>query len=142
MIENQTSGQSIKRFPRPLGITAMMKEYHNTKDENLLSKARDYMINQWLMGNGVICGVMYDINSFSQKLDIDINYIRLYMRDRLLSSKLWDKDRQEELVQGLLGEQLSWAMEDRMEISHQVQILRNSQGGKYTPLSLLSSTKP
>lgn len=111
----------------------MMKEYSVTKDSSLLSKAQDYLINQWLMGNGVICGVMYDINLLSQKLGLDINYIRMYMRDRLLNSKLWDKDRQEEMVTGLLGEQLAWAMEDRMEVSHQVQVLREAQGGRYTP---------
>lgn len=125
--------KEIKRFPRPLGLTAMMKEYSVTKDPSLLSKAQDYLINQWLMGNGVICGVMYDINLLSQKLGLDINYIRMYMRDRLLNSKLWDKDRQEEMVTGLLGEQLAWAMEDRMEVSHQVQVLREAQGGRYTP---------
>lgn len=125
--------KEIKRFPRPLGLTAMMKEYNVTKDSSLLSKAQDYLINQWLMGNGVICGVMYDINLLSQKLGLDINYIRMYMRDRLLNSKLWDKDRQEEMVTGLLGEQLAWAMEDRMEVSHQVQVLREAQGGRYTP---------
>lgn len=125
--------KDIKRFPRPLGLTAMMKEYNATKDPSLLSRAQDYLINQWLMGNGVICGVMYDINLLSQKLGLDINYIRMYMRDRLLNSKIWDKDRQEEMVTGLLGEQLAWAMEDRMEVSHQVQVLREAQGGKYTP---------
>lgn len=125
--------KDIKRFPRPLGLTAMMKEYNATKDPSLLSKAQDYLINQWLMGNGVICGIMYDINLLSQKLGLDINYIRMYMRDRLLNSKIWDKDRQEEMVTGLLGEQLAWAMEDRMEVSHQVQVLREAQGGKYTP---------
>lgn len=125
--------EKVNRFPRPLGLTAMMKEYHVTKDPSALSKAQDYLINQWLMGNGVICGIMYDINTLSQKLGLDINYIRMYMRDRLLNSNIWDKDRQEEMVTGLLGEQLAWAMEDRMEVSHQVQVLREAQGGKYTP---------
>lgn len=64
---------------------------------------------------------------------IDIEYVRVFMRDRLLSSRIWDKDKQEELLNALLGEQLAWALEDRMEISHQLQILRDSQGGKYTP---------
>lgn len=125
--------EKIHRFPRPLGLTAMMKEYNTTKDPSVLSKAQDYLINQWLMGNGVICGQMYDINSLSQRLGLDINYVRIYMRDRVLNSRLWDKERQEEMVTGLLGEQLAWAMEDRMEVSHQVQVLREAQGGKYTP---------
>ena len=37
------------------------------------------------------------------------------------------------MLQALLGEQVAWALEDRMEISHQVNILRESQGGHYTP---------
>lgn len=123
----------ITRFPRPMGTTAMALEYQKTHEEEALIKVQNYLINQWLMGNGVLCGVIYDINSFSNRLGIDIEYVRVFMRDRLLSSRIWDKDKQEELLNALLGEQLAWALEDRMEISHQLQILRDSQGGKYTP---------
>lgn len=123
----------ITRFPRPMGTTAMALEYQKTHEEEALIKVQNYLINQWLMGNGVLCGVTYDINSFSNRLGIDIEYVRVFMRDRLLSSRVWDKDKQEELLNALLGEQLAWALEDRMEISHQLQILRDSQGGKYTP---------
>lgn len=123
----------IIRFPRPMGTTAMALEYQKTHEEEALIKVQNYLINQWLMGNGVLCGVTYDINSFSNRLGIDIEYVRVFMRDRLLSSRIWDKDKQEELLNALLGEQLAWALEDRMEISHQLQILRDSQGGKYTP---------
>lgn len=123
----------ITRFPRPMGTTAMALEYQKTHEEEALIKVQNYLINQWLMGNGVLCGVTYDIKSFSNRLGIDIEYVRVFMRDRLLSSRIWDKDKQEELLNALLGEQLAWALEDRMEISHQLQILRDSQGGKYTP---------
>ena len=30
--------------------------------------------------------------------------VRVFMRDRLLSSRIWDKDKQEELLNALLGE--------------------------------------
>lgn len=123
----------IIRFPRPLGTTAMILEYQKSGNPEDLIKVQNYLINQWLLGNGVLCGVTYDINSFSNRLGIDTEYVRIFMRDRLLSSKIWDKDKQEELLQALMGEQLAWALEDRMEISHQLQILRDSQGGKYTP---------
>lgn len=123
----------IVRFPRPLGTTAMILEYQKSGNPEDLIKVQNYLINQWLLGNGVLCGVTYDINSFSNRLGIDTEYVRIFMRDRLLSSKIWDRDKQEELLQALMGEQLAWALEDRMEISHQLQILRDSQGGKYTP---------
>lgn len=121
------------RFPRPLGVTAMALEYQKSKDPSLLIKLRDYLINQWLMGNGVLCGVTYDINTFSRVTGIALDDIRVFMRDRLLTSRVWDKEKSDELLQALLGEQLAWALEDRMEISHQVNILRESQGGKYVP---------
>lgn len=124
---------NIKRFPRPMGTTAMAAEYQKSQNLEDLQKVYNYIINHWLMGNGMLCGIMYDINAFSTKTGIDINYIRVFMRDRLLQSKLWDKERQEEMLQALLGEQVAWALEDRMEISHQVNILRESQGGHYTP---------
>lgn len=124
---------NIKRFPRPMGTTAMTNEYQKSGNLEDLQKVYNYLINHWLIGNGMLCGIMYDINTFSSKTGIDVNYIRVFMRDRLLQSKLWDKDKQEELVQALLGEQVAWALEDRMEISHQVNILRESQGGHYTP---------
>lgn len=123
----------IVRFPRPMGTTAMALEYQKNPNDELLIKIHNYIINQWLMGNGVLCGITYDINTFSYRMGIDINYIRVFMRDRLLSSRIWDKDKAEDLLQALMGEQLAWALEDRMEIAHQVNILRESQGGKYVP---------
>lgn len=121
------------RFPRPMGTTAMALEYQKNPNDELLIKIHNYIINQWLMGNGVLCGITYDINTFSYRMGIDINYIRVFMRDRLLSSRIWDKDKAEDLLQALMGEQLAWALEDRMEIAHQVNILRESQGGQYVP---------
>lgn len=123
----------IKRFPRPMGTTALALEYQKTQKPEDLLKVQNYLINQWLLGNGVLCGVTYDINTFSNKLGIDVNQIRVFMRDRLLSSRIWDKDKQEALIEALLGEQLAWVLEDRMEVSHQVNLLRDSQGGKYMP---------
>lgn len=121
------------RFPRPMGTTAMALEYQKNPNDELLIKIHNYIINQWLMGNGVLCGITYDINTFSYRMGIDINYIRVFMRDRLLSSRIWDKEKAEDLLQALMGEQLAWALEDRMEIAHQVNILRESQGEKYVP---------
>lgn len=116
-----------------MGTTQMVKEYHKTKDVTVLTNVRNYLINQWLMGNGIICGMGMTINNLSVYLGVDVDYIRLIMRDRLLSSKIWDKEKQEDLLRAMLGEQLAWALEDRMEISQQVEILKASQNGTYKP---------
>lgn len=116
-----------------MGVTAMALEYQKNPNDTLLVNIHNYLINQWLMGNGVLCGITYDINTFSYRMGIDINYIRIFMRDRLLSSRIWDKEKSEDLLQALMGEQLAWVLEDRMEIAHQVNVLREFQGDKYMP---------
>lgn len=122
-----------KRFPRPLGTTAMVMEYNKEPSQAGLQKIWDYLINQWLISNGMLCGVTYDLTTFANMLGIDPAYIRMFMRDRLLATRIWDKEKQDLILESLLGEQLSWVMEDRMEVSHQVSLLRSSQGGSYKP---------
>jgi hypothetical protein len=116
-----------------MGLTAMSQEYQKTKEEGTLMKIYQYIINQWYVNTGNLCGTYYDVSELATKYGIPKEMITLYMRDTVLNSKLWDKDKQEQMVQGLLGEQLMWAMEDRMEIVNQVNLLKRSQGGKYTP---------
>lgn len=125
--------EKLRRLPRPMGTTSLMVEYHRQKDPETLKKVRDYLINQWLLNNGNLCGINYGTNELAQFLGVDPEYIRLNMRDRILNSRIWDKDQQEKLLYGLYGEQLMWAMEDRMEIASQVAILRQAQGNKYVP---------
>ena len=55
------------------------------------------------------------------------------MRDSILNSKIWDMDKSDDLMQGLMSMQVAWAMEDRMEACQQVNLLKASQNGKYTP---------
>ena len=69
----------------------------------------------------------------AQFLHCDQERIRLQMRDQLLSTKLWDRNKQDELIDSLIGQQITWALEDRMAIEGQVRLLQVSQGGKYTP---------
>lgn len=122
-----------KRIPRPMGFTSLMSKFHETKDKSYLKKAQDYFIREWILNNGYVCGISYDINHLSTTIGVEVSYVQLFMRDRLLSNKMWDMDKQEELFSSLCGEQLLWALEDRMEISKQVDILKKAQNGKYVP---------
>ena len=81
----------------------------------------------------MICGIHYSIAQLANYLGVNPETIKLYMRDKVLNSRVWDKEQQEKILMGLLGEQLVWAMEDRMDIASQVQILQEAQGNKYVP---------
>ena len=124
---------NVKRFPRPLGTTALAMEYNQNKSEENLFKLFDYVIHQWLLTNGSFGGSYVDVNALSQKSGIPRDYIQTYMRNQVMNSKVWDMEHQEAIINGLLGQQMAWALEDRLEINRQADILRASQGGKYTP---------
>lgn len=124
---------STFRFPRMMGITSLITEYHRSADNQVLEKAKAYIINQWLMNNGRICNQDIEILPLSQFLECSPEDIRIQMRDNLLSSKIWDKDSQEALANALMGTQIAWALEDRMEVERQLDILKRSQKGSYAP---------
>ena len=96
-------------------------------------KVYQYILQVWYTGSGNICGTSYDMNSLSQKFKIPREMISTYMKDVVLNSRIWNKEKQEELITGLIGEEITWALEDRMEIVHQTNLLKQSQNGKYTP---------
>lgn len=121
------------RFPRPMGITAISSEYQKTKSPEILENLYRYFVNQWFMNNGVICGTPYDTNQLVSTFNIPPSIIKDFMVDSILSSKVINISNNPYMVENLIGEQLKWVLEDRMEASQQVNILRTSQGGKYAP---------
>lgn len=119
------------RVPRPMGITQMMQQYHQTHDLALLDKVRTYLIQQWIISSGVICGRPLDLMQLSQFLGCEAEFIRNHMKTQLLDTKIWDKDKQEEIINSLIGEQIMWALDDRMEVQQQLNLLKQAQGGRY-----------
>lgn len=116
-----------------MGMTQALFEYSKTQDPDLLDKIQTYFIQQWLINNQMVCGRIFSVLELSDFLRCDPERIRLQMRDQLLNTKLWDKSKQDDLINAMLGQQVAWALEDRMAVEGQVRILQNSQGGKYTP---------
>lgn len=125
--------KNIKRFPRPLGTTSLAIEYSLTPSDENRFRLYNHVIHQWLISNGKFGGKYMDVNTLSQVTGIPTDYIQCFMRDQVMNSKIWDKDKQEELLNGLLGQTLAWALEDRLAIKAQVDLLRQSQNGHYTP---------
>lgn len=121
------------RFPRPLGTTALAIQYQNDKSKETKEALYNYIIHNWILSNGKFGNIPMDINTLARTLGITIEYIQLYMRDNILTSKIWQPEIQQDLINGLLGQQLAWALEDRMEVMQQVDILKASQNGHYTP---------
>lgn len=124
------------RVPRPLGITHLLYEYHKLPEEekdNALNKIRNLILQTWFLSNGNICGRHLSMNQLVIFLNVDVQYVQDYLKDQVINNKIWDKDNQQRLLEGLIGNQISWVLEDRMNIMNQFEILKASQNGKYTP---------
>jgi hypothetical protein len=129
------------RWPRPMGVTQMMVEYHKTADTALLDKAKSYLMQQWLISSGAICGRTYDIMQLSSFLKVPAEAIRSHMKTQLLDTKIWDRDKQEEIINSLIGQQMLWALDDRMEVQQQLNVLKEAQGGRYQAFISAEVTK-
>lgn len=124
---------TIHRFPRPMGITALSIEYQKTGSPDSLNNLYKYFVNQWFMNNGLVCGKPYDTNQLTLVFNIPPTVVSQYMKDSVLGSHIFELSTNSEMVESLMGEQLKWVLEDRMEASQQVNLLRASQGDKYAP---------
>lgn len=131
LMKKLAKSSTVKRIPRPLGLTELMGQYH--KGNQTMDIIRTYLIQQWIISHGVICGKTYNTLELSNFLKCDPDQIRLQMRNVMLNTKLFTMENQQEVIESLIGQQITWALEDRMEIEHQVSILKDSQGMKYTP---------
>ena len=124
------------RIPRLMGLTALLADYHKsgeTLKEEKYKQIIAYVTNQWALNNGLICGISYNPASLSAYLGCDIEDIYQLMMNRLLNNRLWDKNKQEQILNSITGMSISMAIEDRMEAAAQVEILKRSQGNNYVP---------
>lgn len=124
---------TIRRFPRPMGTTALSVEYQKTGTEETKANLYKYFVNQWFMNNGTICGKPYDSNQLCMVFNISPKYLKEFIQETVVGSSIFGMSSDTEVIEGLIGEQLKWVIEDRMEAAQQVNLLRESQGGKYAP---------
>lgn len=114
----------------------MLVEYHKSSQELRETKRVNiiaFLVNQWALNNGLLCGQSFNPASLASYLGCGIDDINDIMKERLLNNRIWDKENQEKLLNAITGMSISMAMEDRMEAASQVEILKRSQGDHYVP---------
>lgn len=121
------------RLPRPYGMTQAMVSYHLDNNPRVFETLQSLSIQQWILNSGFIFGNHYTIQGLSSFLRCSPEVIRKHMMEQMVNTKVWDRDHQQEILESLMGQQIAWALEDRMDIEHQLNLLRESQKGKYTP---------
>ena len=119
------------RFPRLSGLTPLMQEYHNTKDPDQLNHIISYIIQTWIISNGTIMGKHYNYIELANFLDINPEEVRNQMKSQMLDSKIFTPESQPEIVNSLISQQITWILEDKMNIDGQVRVLQKSQGDSY-----------
>lgn len=122
----------VPRFPRGLGITQLALQA-NAGDDEALKNLTKFVIHTWIVNNGKLWSRVYSVNELSDFLKCEPSIIQMQMKQTFLDNGLFDRNKMDEIADSLMGACIGWALEDRMEISQQVQILRDSQGGRYAP---------
>ena len=122
----------VPRFPRGLGITQLAIQA-NAGDDEALKNLTKFIIHIWIVNNGKLWAKVYSVNELADFLKCEPAIIQMQMKQTFLDNGLFDRNKMDEIADSLMGACIGWALEDRMEISQQVQILRDSQGGRYAP---------
>lgn len=122
----------VPRFPRGMGVTQLALQA-NAGDDEALKSLTKFIIHTWIVNNGKLWAKVYSVNELADFLKCEPATIQMQMKQTFLDNGLFDRSKMNEIADSLMGACISWALEDRMEISQQVQILRDSQGERYAP---------
>lgn len=122
----------VPRFPRGMGVTQLALQA-NAGDDEALKNLTKFIIHIWIVNNGKLWSKVYSVNELADFLKCEPSIIQMQMKQTFLDNGLFDRSKMNEIADSLMGACISWALEDRMEVSQQVQILRDSQGGRYAP---------
>lgn len=122
----------VPRFPRGMGVTQLALQA-NAGDDEALKNLTKFIIHTWIVNNGKLWAKVYSVNELADFLKCEPAIIQMQMKQTFLDNGLFDRSKMNEIADSLMGACISWVLEDRMEVSQQVQILRDSQGGRYAP---------
>lgn len=122
----------VPRFPRGMGVTQLALQA-NAGDDEALKNLTKFIIHTWIVNNGKLWAKVYSVNELADFLKCEPAIIQMQMKQTFLDNGLFDRSKMNEIADSLMGACISWALEDRMEVSQQVQMLRDSQGGRYAP---------
>lgn len=123
----------VKRLPRYEGLTLAMQEYHKSNNPSILEGIQTKLIQIWIVSNGVLMGTFYTYIELANFLEVNPEVVRNKMKTSMLDSKLFSPETQADIINSLIGQQITWILEDKMSIDNQVQILRKAQGNDYRP---------
>lgn len=126
------ASKPVPRFPRGFGITQLSMQANAGDNEALINLTR-LIIHTWVVNNGGLWGKTYSQLELSEFLKCEPAIIQTQMRQMFLDNGLFDRSKVNEIADSLMGACITWALEDRMEVSKQVQVLRDSQGDRYAP---------
>ena len=124
--------KTIQRFPRGLGMTELAAQA-NKGDNDALVNLTNFAIRVWIVNNGNLWGRLYSAMELAEFLKCEPVIIQTKMKELVLDSRLFDRAQADKTVEALTGALIGWTLEDRMEISQQVAVLRAHQGDGNVP---------
>lgn len=159
--------KDVQRYPRPLGVTMALHQYHSlihypqkTKiqgqltPDNILQRTKELILQNWIINKGYLNNHLHSIEDISLLLQISPTLILRHMsryNEKMAGMQGLGND-----VGQLARELTFWAAKKGLEIQalahHQYDALQASQGAEYKPFisrevnasiaNLVSAQKP
>lgn len=116
-----------------MGLTALAKQYKLEPTEDNRNNLIKYAIQFWMSNGGFIFGEARTAGELAQVLQCSQLEVQAQIGTNFLSSKIWDKESSEAILNAMAGQLISMAIEDRIDADGQVAVLKKSQGDTYVP---------
>ena len=132
----------IKRFPRPLGLTMQIMNYHKEQEQttqpNLKGNIRSRLLNsittQYISNGFILDGKPVDFQSYCKFIGVSENEgYALMARSSKALGGLFGKDAMEKVSENLMGLLIRASVETQGRITYQYNILARQQGEKFVP---------
>jgi hypothetical protein len=114
-----------KRIPRPLGLTLMIKEYNQTSNKEILTRARNMIIELWANNNFYYEGRQTSIDELARYL----NTSSLYITKKIVQPmKNWlTNEKVEDRYEALLGLLTKMTLATRSQTQNHIQVMASGQ---------------
>lgn len=139
---NLTMEQTENRIPRALGVTALLKQYHISREEEDRDKVLRYIMQQYIMDGLHYQGFALNLQQLSHYLQVPLPDVYRYMDEGTRSiSGLVQSENLGRTLETLASVSIQGGLKNYGIAQKQVQLLVDSQGDSYKPFISSEVTK-
>jgi hypothetical protein len=126
------------RYPRPLGLTYALHQYHTLLDthqkQEKLQQIKQLLINQWIANGMTLNNKLIPIQDMSTYLNMPIHILMIQANKQIMKlGQVMDNEKTKDWARAQIFGAFNWGLESQALARHQAHILLAQQGDQYAP---------